>query len=206
MEKTLSIFYQSSHIQLLSPEIIKEHQKKYFYLHVGLIQVAVKPLVKIGLNVAALISVRDVRHNNPLDQIFGMIETSLHQGPAYFNCGPDLTKRFQDSNVSEATTLSIYTQGFDMKPGSHYLAVIYSVHYQVMNTLFPNSVIPKSDGETTLFQLNPRHNLYIPRTQTSKRLGSRRRNQISVKQVKFSTRTNHSNSRRRPSDKILKFI
>lgn len=164
VEHTLSISNKSTHIQLLTPEVLIEHSKKYSYLHVGLVQVTVKPLIKTGLNIVAIISIRDAWHNQPADQLFGLIKTSLHQGPAYFNCGPDITVRLQDSNVHEATTLSIHTQGFDMKVGSHYLAVIYRVHYKVMNTLFSNSVMPKSEGETTLFQLNPQHNIYVPKT------------------------------------------
>lgn len=51
-----------------------------------------------------------------------------------------------------------------MEPRSHYLAVIYRVYYKVMNTLFPNSIMPKSEGETTIFQFNSQHNIYVPNT------------------------------------------
>lgn len=163
VEDIISIDHPSTHIQLISLEVLKEHSKKYSYLHIGLVQVAVKPLTRPGLNTAAVISVRDARHNHMADQLFGLIQTSLHEGPTYFNCGPDLTVRLQNSNVHEATTLSIYTQGFDMKAGSHYLAVINRIHYKVMNTLFPNSIMPKSEGETTLFQLSPQHDIYVPK-------------------------------------------
>lgn len=145
------------------PQRFLKNTKKYSYLHVRLVQVAVKPLSRPRLNVAVVISVRDAKHNQMPDQLFGLIQTSLHEGPAYFSCGPDLTVRLQDSNVHEATTLSIYTQGFDMKAGSHFLAVIYRIHYKVMNTLFPNSIMPKSEGETTMFQLSPQHDIYVPK-------------------------------------------
>lgn len=56
-----------------------------------------------------------------------------------------------------------YTQGFDMKAGSHFLAVIYRIHYKVMNILFPNSIMSKSEGETTMFQLSPQHDIYVPK-------------------------------------------
>lgn len=64
------------------------------------------------LNVAAVISVRDARHNQMADQLFGLIQTSLHEGPVYFNCGLNLIVRLQDSNIHEATTLSILHSGF----------------------------------------------------------------------------------------------
>lgn len=47
--------------QLLSPKLVAKHIKEESnYLPIGLIQVAIKRLVRLGLNASVLIRVRDV--------------------------------------------------------------------------------------------------------------------------------------------------
>ncbi|KAL4322193.1 hypothetical protein AHAS_Ahas14G0186000 [Arachis hypogaea] len=48
---------------LLNKQSNQEHVRKYEYLHIGCVQVAVKPLIREGLNASILMCLRDVRHN-----------------------------------------------------------------------------------------------------------------------------------------------
>jgi len=59
---------------------VAEHARKYKYLHIGCVQVAVKPLVREGLNASILMCLRDTRHNNFHDSLIGIVETSLGHG------------------------------------------------------------------------------------------------------------------------------
>ena len=48
--KNLSIQKTYDSISLLSKNLVKEHKKKHYnYLHIGLIQVAAKPLHRLGI-------------------------------------------------------------------------------------------------------------------------------------------------------------
>ncbi|KAH1132046.1 hypothetical protein GYH30_057075 [Glycine max] len=76
---------------LLSKNSIYEHSRKYKYLHIGCVQVAIKPLIDMGIDAAVLMCLRDIRHNQFEDSLIGIVETSLGQGPIYFNCYPNKT-------------------------------------------------------------------------------------------------------------------
>ena len=92
------------------------HKSKYKYMNIGLIQVAIKPLTRIGLNTSCLSYVRDKRHESFRDSLIGTVEASLHDGPAFFNCFPNFTISLHDPGAFEAITLGIHTKGFNMKP------------------------------------------------------------------------------------------
>ena len=59
--------------------------KKFSYLHIGLVQVAVKPLTRKGINASVLMCLRDARFKNFSNSILGMITASLYDGPVYFD-------------------------------------------------------------------------------------------------------------------------
>ena len=62
VEQILPIADEMKSFQLFSKNAIIKHQKKYNFLHMGLVQIGVKPLTKEGLNTAFLLSLRDKRH------------------------------------------------------------------------------------------------------------------------------------------------
>ena len=74
--------------------------KKFSYLHIGLVQVAIKPLTRKGINASVLICLRDARCKVFSDSILGMITTSLYDGPVYFNCYPNISIYIYISELS----------------------------------------------------------------------------------------------------------
>ena len=66
--------------------------------------------------------------------IFGLSETSLHNGPVYFNCYPNFALSLSDRNVMDDLTLNVKTDGYYMKDGSEPLAIIYRIYYKLMKT------------------------------------------------------------------------
>ena len=52
---------------------------------------------KLGLNNVILLTLRDGRQNRLHDSILGVIETSLLEGPIYFNCFLDMTTNIRES-------------------------------------------------------------------------------------------------------------
>ncbi|KAG4953875.1 hypothetical protein JHK87_039469 [Glycine soja] len=108
---------------LLSKNSIYEHSCKYKYLHIDCVQ----------------------------DSLIGTVETSLGQGPIYFNCYPNKTVSLMDRNILDSLFLNIHFHGLDMKEGSISAALIYRIQYKVMNTCASRVLLQPQKGETTLF-------------------------------------------------------
>ena len=117
VEKTYSLFNEYETIQLFSIDSINRHREKYAFLQVGLVQVVVKPLTREALNTSVSLCLRDDRHLRFNDSLPRMMETSLHNGPIYFNCYPNLALNLSDRNIMDALTLNIKTDGCYMKEG-----------------------------------------------------------------------------------------
>ena len=73
--------------------------KGFSFLHIGLVQVAVKPLTRKCINAFVLLCLRDARFKDFHTSFLGMITSSLFGGPVYFNCCPDLTLVLYDPNI-----------------------------------------------------------------------------------------------------------
>lgn len=79
-----------------------------------MVQVAVKPATRLVLNTTAMICVRDKRHNKFSDSLLGVMESSLCDGPIYFQCYPNLTLSLIDPHIMKTLILDIKTMGYDM--------------------------------------------------------------------------------------------
>ena len=166
VERTYSLFDEYETIQLFLADSINRHKEKYVFLHVGLVHVAVKPLTREALNTSVLLCLRDDRHLRFNDSLLGMMETSLHNGPVYFNCYPNFALSLSDRNIMDALTLNIKTDGYYMKEGLEPLAIIYRIYYKLMKTtLDPQSMVePSPKGHTLLLQAStPNSRLCVPR-------------------------------------------
>ena len=108
--------------------------KKFSYLHIGMVQVAIKTLTRKSINASILMCLRDARFKNFKDSIFGMITASLYDGLVYFNCYPDLTLALDDLNIVKALTLNIASSGYHMEEGSKPFALIYHIYYRLLGT------------------------------------------------------------------------
>ena len=97
--------------------------------------------------------------------VFGLSETSLHNGPVYFNCYPNFALSLSDRNVMDDLTLNVKTDGYYMKDGSEPLAIIYRIYYKLMKTTIdPQSMVEASPkGHTLLLQAStPNSRLRVP--------------------------------------------
>ena len=131
-----------------------------------MVQVAVKPLTREALNTSVLLCLRDDRHLRFNDSLLGMMETSLHNGPVYFNCYPNFALSLSDRNIMDALILNVKIDGYYIKEGSESLAIIYRIYYKLMKiTLDPQSMVePSPKGHSLLLQaLTPNSRLHVPR-------------------------------------------
>jgi len=108
---------------------------------------------------------RDIRHNKFENSLIGIVETSLGQGPIYFNCYPNKTVSLMDRNILDSLFLNIHFHGLDMKEGSIPAALIYRIQYKVMNTCASRVLLKPQKRETTLFITDmTKANVFLPRT------------------------------------------
>ena len=78
VEQTFSISRTHEKCCLFSKRNISNFlAKKLNYLHICMVQVAVKPLTRKGINASILMCLRDARFKNFKDSILGMITASL---------------------------------------------------------------------------------------------------------------------------------
>ncbi|KAG5142871.1 hypothetical protein JHK82_018566 [Glycine max] len=136
---------------LLSKNSIYEHSRKYKYLHIGCVQVAIKPLIDMGIDATVLMCLRDIRHNKFEDSLIGTVETSLGQGPVYFNCYPTKTVSLMDKNILDSLFLNIHFHGLDMKEGSIPTALIYRIQYKTKDF---NEEVTSKDIKSLMEQAN----------------------------------------------------
>ncbi|QHO00748.1 polyprotein [Arachis hypogaea] len=149
---------------LLTKQSVREHARHYKYLHIGCVQVAVKPLIREGLNASILMCLRDIRHNDFQYSLIGIVKTSLGHGLVYFNCFPNKTVSLLDVNILDSLFLNIRIDGFNMKKGSIPAVLIYRIQNKVMNTCNSRVLLKSSDRETTLFVTNmTKANVTVPR-------------------------------------------
>ena len=152
---------------LLSTSTLTTHRKDgHNFLHIGLVQVGVKPLIREGLNCSILMALRDTRHIKFDDCLLGTIQTNLSSGPIHFDCFPNFTVSLHDPHIRKALTLNIKTLGILMVPEAKQLALIYRVYYKCIRT---NSNVQalnkKARGETTLLQATiPGSQIKVPKT------------------------------------------
>ena len=95
---------------MLTPSALLAHRNEgHNYLHIGLVQVGVKPLIREGLNCSILMALRDTRRITFDDSLLGTIETSLSCGPVHFDYFPNFTVSLHDPHIMKALTLNIKT-------------------------------------------------------------------------------------------------
>ena len=108
--------------------------KKLSYLHIGLVQVAVKSLTRKGINASILMCLRDARFKKFNDNILDMIIASLYDDTIYFDCYPDICLALDDLNIVKALTLNIASSGYHMEKGSKPFTLIYRIYYRLLGT------------------------------------------------------------------------
>ena len=119
IEQVYSINKEYETCYLLPFAALKAHRKDgHKFLHIGLVQVGVKPLIRERLNNSILIALRDTHHIRFNDSLLGTIESSLSGGPAHFDCFPNFTVALDDPHIMKVFTLNIKTHGTLMLHGT----------------------------------------------------------------------------------------
>lgn len=142
-------------VQLITPQDINRYKHIYNYLHIGLVQIAFKPLTLQGLPESFLAVLRDARNKNWKQSLMGIIESSLSHGPVYFNVYPNLQLSLSDRNIFQALTLNVKTHGYNYLPGSEVICICYRIYFKPLKTMNPKcKKVNKPINETILIESN----------------------------------------------------
>ncbi|KAI5681992.1 hypothetical protein M9H77_03220 [Catharanthus roseus] len=156
-------------ISLLSKASLNKYAEKGFrYIHYGLIQVAVKPLVHIGVDAPVYLALRDKRLKRYKPSLLAMIQTNICNGPIYFNCAPNYSVSLTDPLIMNSLVLDIHMQGDEFEKLTEQFVVMYRVYYRLLSSqLNPRfKLIPTSRDETVLLHIEAEQS----KTFTPKRL------------------------------------
>jgi hypothetical protein len=82
-----------------------------------------------------------------------MVESSLYNGPIYFDCYPNFSVSLKDKTVSKTLELDVETYGYNMHEGAQPLVIVYRIYYKLMKTtLEPQALMESQKGKTLLLQ------------------------------------------------------
>jgi len=77
-EEAISLQSGMQTIGMISPIAITQHlQSKYRFMHIGLVQVAVKPLLRTGVNAPIYLALRDKRLRHYKSSLLAFIQTHV---------------------------------------------------------------------------------------------------------------------------------
>lgn len=154
-EESISLNNEEMVIKLLSEKDIAPYMKDYKFLHIGLIQVAFKPLTLEGLPESFIAALRDGRNLDWKKSLMGIIQSSLAHGPVYFDVYPNLQLSLSDANIFDAVTLNVKTHGYNYMPGTEIICICYRIYYKPLFTLNPHcKKVEKPTNETILIETN----------------------------------------------------
>ncbi|WMV30560.1 hypothetical protein MTR67_023945 [Solanum verrucosum] len=137
-EQSLALNSSEQTIRLLNKCDIELYKSQYKFLHIGMVQIAFKPLTLKGLPETFLAALRDARNLNFRQSLMGSIESTVAYGPVYFNDQPNLQLSLTDSNILDVLTLNVKTHGYNYAPRSEFICLSYRIYYNyfVSTTLF----------------------------------------------------------------------
>jgi len=138
--------------------MIKQHsinshlQAKYRFMHIGLVQVATKPLLKKGVNAPIYMALRDKRLQKYKSSLLAVIQTNICKGPIFFNCHPNFMVDLACPMTAEALKLDVHIQANDFLAFKNFV-VIYQIYCRLMSTNLNKrflNPLPSNSQETVL--------------------------------------------------------
>lgn len=168
-EETISILNEFQTIPLLNKSTIQNHLKHgYRFMHFGLIQIAVKPLVREGVNSPIYLALHDKRYKRYKSSLLAMDQTNICNGPIFFNCCPNFSVDLTDPMILDSLMFDVKLLGDEFFNCKNFV-VIYRVYFRLMssnlNPKFSNP-FPLTREEIVLLQID----VEKPTTFTPKRL------------------------------------
>ena len=143
-------------ISLIKLEAIHTHLKdKLHFMRIVLVQVAVKPSIRKGINASIYMALRDKRMKKYKSSLWALINTNIRNRPTFFNCCPDFCVDLLCHMTPEALKLDVHIQGGEFHDFKSF-AIMYRVYFWLMSTNLStkvSSTLPWNSKETILLQI-----------------------------------------------------
>ena len=123
-----------------------------------MIQIALKPLTRLGLDCPIFMALRDNRLIRYKDSLLDMIQTNICNGPIYFNCCPNYSVDLNDPWIMDTLVLDIHLPNIqnDLKVQfrelSRNFAITYRVYFKLLSQLNPKCLLKHTLDETILLK------------------------------------------------------
>ncbi|WMV30496.1 hypothetical protein MTR67_023881, partial [Solanum verrucosum] len=153
-EQSLALNSSEQTIRLLNKRDIYVYKNQYKFLHIGMVQIAFKPLTLKGLPETFLAALRDARNLNFRQSLMDSIESTVAYGPVYFNTQPNLQLSLIDSNILDDLTLNVKTHGYNYAPESELICLSYRIYFKLLATLNPRCKLYDTSDQTILVETN----------------------------------------------------
>jgi len=95
-------------------------------MHIGLVQIAVKPLLRTRVNAPIYLALRDKRLRHYKSPLLAMIQTNVCKRPIFFNCYPNFMVDLTCPMTTEALKLDVRIQGDEFLDFKNFV-VVYRV-------------------------------------------------------------------------------
>ncbi|XP_054779759.1 uncharacterized protein LOC129287579 [Prosopis cineraria] len=149
VEKSFSLENRQHDVYLLTRDDIRRPKKKYDYLHIGLVQVLVRPLEYIGRNQRILVCLRDAKYPNLKDSVLAALDISLENGFSKFNWFPNFSSSSSDLSKSNGLVITVEPRGLSTQEGYRTLKIAHRMCYKLMK----GSLEPRSHFENPMLEV-----------------------------------------------------
>ena len=119
-----------------------------------MVQVAIKPLTRKGINASVLICLRDTRSKNFKDNIFGIVNVSLNDDPIYFNYYSKASSPYRKIASKEEGDGKSVDSNFDYVKKLRVLIVLNENFEIDLVPLYDEFMLPKNRTKRKYFQNN----------------------------------------------------
>ncbi|KAL5761186.1 hypothetical protein ACOSP7_019710 [Xanthoceras sorbifolium] len=117
-------------IPLLDSHVIAKHKHKHRYVHIGLVQVYVKPIIYKEINGSISLFLKDKRLFNFSDSFLNVPQASELDDPINFY--PNIMVSFEEIEVLHHLTLNVELGNFEVEGYNFVLQLVTKVYYKWM--------------------------------------------------------------------------
>lgn len=155
-EQTLSLQNEFEEIKLLSSMALENYKRKKFnYIHFGLIQIAIKPLSRTGIDSPILMLLRDKTLLKFEDSLLGAVQSNLCNGAIYFNCAPNFQVSLHDPTIFNTLVLNVHLPEIKFQQERHGYLLLYRIYFKQSTSEFnPRCLLQDDKGETTILAVH----------------------------------------------------
>lgn len=125
------------------------------YIHFGLIQIAIKPLFRTGIDPPILMLLRDKTLLKFEDSLLGAVQTNLCNGAVYFNCAPNFKVSLHDPTIFNTLVLKVHQPEIKFQQERHGYLLLYRIYFKQSTSEFnPRCLLQDDKGETTILAVH----------------------------------------------------